>query len=108
MFSEVLREQKTVLLHHSPTDAAWGSLPEYGHIQSWIGVPLITHRVTMGILAISSVLPDFYSTEDSAQLRAFANQIALAIENAQLFEQAQQEITDRKRPKKRRAAATGN
>lgn len=55
--------------------------------QSWIGVPLISHGITIGILTVASDTAGLYSPDDSDQLLAFAGQIALAIDNARLYQE---------------------
>jgi len=60
----------------------------YAHVTSWIAAPLISRDKLIGIFFVSSVQPDHYSPHDMALAMATANQIAIAIENAQLHEQA--------------------
>lgn len=60
------------------------------NIHSWLGVPLLTDEMLVGMIALDKQEPDFY-TEDHAQLaEAFAAQAATAVENAQLLDAAQQ------------------
>ncbi len=61
---------------------------EYAH--SWLGVPLMIKDELMGVLRLDHTEPDYF-TEQQAQLTlAFAQQAAVAIENARLYEQARQ------------------
>ena len=67
------------------------------HIHGWLGVPLLVGDRVVGMLALDKHEPGFY-TEEHAQLAlAFAAQAAIAIENARLYAQAQQEIAERQR-----------
>jgi len=60
------------------------------HIHSWLGVPLIMHDQVIGMLALDSKDRDYF-TEDHARLvSAFANQVAIAIENARLYAEMEQ------------------
>jgi signal transduction histidine kinase len=62
---------------------------EFGHIRSWLGVPLALKEQPIGLLAIIHEEPGHY-TEGHAELaRTIANQAAVAIENARLYERAQ-------------------
>jgi signal transduction histidine kinase len=65
-------------------------------IKSIAGLPLIAKDHLMGVLYLHSLHP--YAFHDQLTLlTAFANQVAIAIENAQLFERAQRELAERER-----------
>jgi two-component system NtrC family sensor kinase len=53
---------------------------------SWIGAPLVAVRRTIGAVSIGSDHPGRYGEADLVDLRAFAAQAALALENARLVE----------------------
>ena len=62
--------------------------PPFNVIRSWMAVPLGLKDRVLGVLTISWTEPAYF-TEDHARLaRAFADQAAVALENARLFEQA--------------------
>ena len=65
-----------------------------GRIRSWLGVPLIHRDRVIGMISIDSETPDYY-TKDSASLAlTFANQVAIAIVNARLFQQTQKRMKE--------------
>ncbi|MEA3341382.1 MAG: GAF domain-containing protein, partial [Chloroflexota bacterium] len=65
---------------------------------SWLGVPLITGDQVLGMMAVQSyTTPRLYDEHDLDLLTAIAGSTAIAIQNARLYEQAQREITERKR-----------
>ncbi len=69
--------------------------PPHNHIRSWLGVPLIFQGKTIGLLAIDSSEPDDFSEDDVKIAAEFANQVAVALENARIFQETQtQAITD--------------
>jgi signal transduction histidine kinase/ActR/RegA family two-component response regulator len=58
--------------------------------QSWLGVPMLYADQVIGVMAVQSYsTPDLYSEEDRDMLTAIANQVAVALQNARLFEQTQ-------------------
>ena len=58
-------------------------------VRSWMGVPLIHKDDLIGMVTLSWTQPSYF-TEDHARLaRAFADQAAIAIENARLYEHGQ-------------------
>jgi PAS domain S-box-containing protein len=75
---------------------------------SWLGVPLMIGRQVLGVMAVQSyTTARAYDERDMDTLTAIASQTAIAIHNAQLYEQAQHEIAERGRAEeeaRRRAA----
>lgn len=58
--------------------------------RSWLGAPLISKGKTLGLLALDKAEPDFYTPNHADLAIAFTNQVAVALDNAQLFEQSVQ------------------
>jgi serine phosphatase RsbU (regulator of sigma subunit) len=54
------------------------------HIRSWIGIPLIARDRVVGLISIDHKEIGAYSEEDVQLAQAFANQVAIALENARL------------------------
>jgi PAS domain S-box-containing protein len=71
----------------------WGGADQ---IHGWMGVPLVVHGELIGRLTIDSRKVDAYDDTHAKLALAFANQAAIAIQNARLYEQAQREIAERK------------
>jgi diguanylate cyclase (GGDEF)-like protein/PAS domain S-box-containing protein len=66
-----------------------------GWIQSYAGVPIRVKDVTIGFIQLDSGTSGHFKKEHSARLQAFANQAAIAIENARLYTELQKlAITD--------------
>jgi len=62
---------------------------QYRHVRTWMRVPLIVKDRVIGILALHHREPDRYARRESELALAFANQAAVAIDNARLFEDEQ-------------------
>jgi PAS domain S-box-containing protein len=58
-----------------------------GRIRSWLGVPLMVKDRVKGMIAIDRAEVRPYTDEESQLAGAFANQAAIAIENAQLYQE---------------------
>ena len=58
---------------------------------SFVGVPLILNDRVVGILSLQSYTPNAYSPEQIQTLELLATQVAIAIQNSQLYEQVQSE-----------------
>jgi len=64
------------------------------HIHSWLGVPLIVRSQVLGLLAIDSKERDYFTEEHVKTAANFADQVAIALENARLFEEAQNRLQE--------------
>lgn len=56
------------------------------HIHSWMGIPLIARDKVIGLISIDRREPNAYDENDVNLALAFANQVAIALENARLYE----------------------
>jgi two-component system, cell cycle sensor histidine kinase and response regulator CckA len=90
-------DQKAIVIADTLHDDRWIDVPQVSHIRSWIGAPLCVRGRLIGVLNVDSGVPSAYTDETAGMVTAFANQAAVAIENARLYEQAQREIRQRER-----------
>jgi signal transduction histidine kinase/ActR/RegA family two-component response regulator/Trp operon repressor len=58
-------------------------------VRSWLGVPLLFGDQVIGMISLDNHKPGFYTQEHADLAMAFAAQAAIAIRNAQLFDEAQ-------------------
>lgn len=58
---------------------------------SAVGLPLIARSRVVGVIFIFRSYPDLFSPNDRALLQSFADQAAVAVQNAQLYQQINQE-----------------
>ncbi len=64
-------------------------------VRSFAGLPLMVKDRLLGVLYVHSTRPCAFQGQE-ALMKAFANQVAIAIENARLYGEAQREIAERK------------
>jgi signal transduction histidine kinase len=62
----------------------------FSYIRAWMAVPLMLKDRVIGMLSLSHSRPDYYTPRSAELAMAIANQAAVAIENAQLYERAQE------------------
>jgi diguanylate cyclase (GGDEF)-like protein/PAS domain S-box-containing protein len=67
----------------------WNPLPQNHWVKSYIGVPLKVHGRVIGFISLFSGTVNFYSINDAERLKPFANQAAIALENARLYSETQ-------------------
>src|SRR5450759_1711874 len=68
----------------------WLNLPQTAWIRSYAGAPIRIKGETLGFLSLDSARPGFFNYDHAERLQAFANQAAIAIQNARLYEETQQ------------------
>lgn len=56
-----------------------------------VGLPLITREKVIGVIFVFRNYPGIFSSNDRALLQSFANQAAIAVDNAQLYQQVNQD-----------------
>ena len=69
----------------------------YPGMQSGLFVPLKIYNLTLGCISVESEQPSVFTQEDEQLLVTLGVQAAVAIENARLFQSAQEELAERKR-----------
>jgi len=60
--------------------------------KSWLGVPLLAGGEIMGAIALQSSQRDKFDREDRRLLESLAAQVAIALKNARLFEEAERRL----------------
>jgi PAS domain S-box-containing protein len=91
--TEVVRTQAPVIV--ADALATYEDFRREPHIQagvrSWLGVPMLLGKRLVGMIALDKKVAEFYTQEHARLAEAFAAQAAVAVENALLYEQAQQD-----------------
>lgn len=91
----VIQTRQPYILHEAHKHFPAFNQPPHDHIRSWLGVPLLVRDQLIGLLAIDSVEPFHFTNTNLELVSAFADQVAVAIENARLFEETRRlAITD--------------
>ena len=68
----------------------WAELPHSEWMRSYAGAPIMVKGRTIGFLNINSATPGFLTSTKAEWLKAFADQAAVAIENARMFGEIQE------------------
>jgi signal transduction histidine kinase len=66
-------------------------------VQSYLGVPIFNAKQLLGFINLTSYHPYFFTPEHSERLRVFAQQAAIAIQNAQQYQHAQEIAAEQER-----------
>jgi len=87
--AQAFRTKQPMIISNVLNDPQWDVWDKNNPIRSWMGVPLVVGKNTIGILGIDSFEPDNYTHEELQIVQIFANQAAMAIQNARLFKEQQ-------------------
>ena len=87
--------REPLAISDTSTYPGWIAFPMTSWIHSYASAPIVTNRQVVGFLNLDSATPGFYTQAHAQRLMAFADQAAVAIHNALLYEKVQQlAITD--------------
>lgn len=90
---QIVTQALPIVLDDVGADNRWQKnrrLPVSGEVHAWMGVPLVSSGKVLGMLAIDNYKPGAYTTNDIPLVTAFANQAAIALDNARLYAQLHQ------------------
>lgn len=87
---QMMHMGKPLATPHTETSATWFGFPDAGWINSNIIVPIRLKDKTLGFLSLDSATPGFFTQAHAEQLQVFADQAAIAIQNARLYDRAKQ------------------
>jgi diguanylate cyclase (GGDEF)-like protein len=90
----VIQQREPLIL--GDAGAVYAAFREEGHaahIRSYLGLPLIVGDQVIGMLTVDHTEPDYFTEDHVRLVSAFADQVALAIQNARLFSEIQQLAT---------------
>ncbi len=73
-------------------DPSWISFPETRWQRSYIGTPIRLQGRVVGFLNFDSATPNFFTAEQARRAQIFADQVALAMQNAQSYEAIQRHV----------------
>ena len=83
-------DQRPVVASASQGGKGWENLLSSAPAKSYIGCPIIYGKEVIGFLNLASVTSEFYSPTHTEILKVFSHHAAIALRNAQVFEQAQE------------------
>jgi len=88
---QALLSRRPEIISDTLLDGRWiqSAQGETPYIRCWLGVALVARGEVIGLLNLDSAQPGFYTGHKAEMVVAFAQQAAMAIDNARLFAEAQ-------------------
>ncbi len=93
--ASILERRQPLILDDTQISYAAFRHPPHDRVRGWMGVPIIVQDRLIGLITLDSERPGRFTPEHARLAVAFADQVAIALENARLFAQIQHlAITD--------------
>lgn len=86
-FRRMVETGQPNIVFDTHSDPNWVNLAVSNWIRSTVGVPIRLEQQTIGFLNLTSKRPNAFTVEQAYYLQAFADQIAIAVRNARLYDQ---------------------
>ncbi len=87
ILERMLQTRQPHITSHVRTDENWTRFLETAWINSYLGVPIIIEDTVIGFVNLDSAHENFFHSAHAVSLEAFAHQVAIAIENAKLYQE---------------------
>jgi len=95
LLDEAGRTLSPVILGDAHADARFARWAQTDYVHGWMGVPLVARGELIGFLTIDSKQVNAFDESHAKLSQAFANEVAMAIDNARLFKETHRlSITD--------------
>ncbi len=86
LFTKIRNTKRSYILQDAQKDPRFCAWIGSGHVHGWMGIPLIVREEVIGYVALDNSQVAIYTPLHADLAEAFANQAAIAIENARLYE----------------------
>ncbi len=92
---QVLYSQEPMTISHVRESQIWQKQPHIlqdGTAKSWMGVPLVVQSQVRGIISLDTNSDTLYMADDETPIFALARQASIAVENAQLHSELENNV----------------
>ncbi len=91
LIATVLEQKEPLILPDAQQDLRFKKAGGSELVRGWMGVPMMERGEVIGMLTVESRSPQRYTEEDARLALAFANQAAIAVINARLYQSARRQ-----------------
>jgi GAF domain-containing protein len=85
LIRRIVSERRSLVLSDVKDEPLWHYMPQTANVNSWIGVPLLVRGRVIGLLTLDHHTAGYYTHLSGQVVTDFANQVATAIHNTNLF-----------------------
>jgi len=93
-FQEIRVSRTPIVIEDVQKTTEWVVIEGAEKIRCWMGIPLMTGDEVIGFLTVDSYTPGNYSQMDADLAQAFANQAAVAVQNARLYATTRRRLSE--------------
>lgn len=86
-----LAARKALFIADTTEDASWVTLPGLEWIRANVIAPIIAQENVIGFISLDSATPRAFTPGDAQWLKMYADSVAIAIQNARLYQNAHQQ-----------------
>ena len=90
----LLKTQKSLLIPDTHNYLGWQRRAGTEYIRNWIGIPLVLGNQVIGLYSLDKAQAGFFTQKHLELAEMLAPQAALAIQNAQFYQDAQQRLKE--------------
>lgn len=94
LLHRIYTTKQSLIVPDTYNEPGWEFVAGADHVRNWMGVPLVTSGTVIGLYSVDKIEPDFFKPEHARLAETLAAQAAIAIQNAQLFEQSQRYVAE--------------
>lgn len=94
-FATMLDTRQPILIDDVTLYPGWRPIPETSWIRGHIATPIIVRDTVIGFLHLDSGAPGIFTRDHARNLQIFANQVAIAIQNAQYADNLERRVQER-------------
>ena len=87
LYREMISTGKVICVEDVSKDARFSSMQEHKY-HSWLAVPLIAGGEVIGVIVLEKMEPGFFTADHLQMITTFAGQSAVALVNANLYEES--------------------
>jgi GAF domain-containing protein len=85
---QMVETKQPYVVKDTRTFPDWVNTPVTSWVQSYIGVPIYLEEEVLGFISLDSATPDYFDADVASYLQAFADQAAVALKNAELYQES--------------------
>jgi PAS domain S-box-containing protein len=89
MLRRMIDCKQPLIIENTQTSPLWIVSPSNRRTRSYLGAPILVENEVIGFINLEGTTKGFFLSTDGERLKAFADQAAIAIQNALLYERAQ-------------------
>jgi diguanylate cyclase (GGDEF)-like protein/PAS domain S-box-containing protein len=93
-FETMAEKNEAIVVADTQNNPAWVANPEVTWIRSYVGSPIVVNGRTIGFINVDSSIPNLYNREHAQRLKVFADEAAIAIQNARIVEELKERNQD--------------